>query len=43
MILPIIIHVQFHEIMDKRPFVKTICLIRNHVSLSETIFEMIEI
>lgn len=43
MILPIIIHVQFHEIMDKRPFVKTIRLIRNRVPLPQTIFETIEI
>lgn len=31
MILPIIIHVQFHEIMDNHPFVKIICLIPNHI------------
>lgn len=31
MILPIIIHVQFHEIMDNHPFVKTICLIPNRI------------
>lgn len=31
MILPIIIHVQFHEIMDNRPFVKIICLIPNRI------------
>lgn len=44
MILPIIIHVQFHEIMDKPPFVKTICFIRNRIPLPQTIFvqDMIE-
>lgn len=31
MILPIIIYVQFHEIMDNRPFVKIICLIPNRI------------
>lgn len=39
MILPIIIHVQFHEIMDKRPSVKIPSVLFEIVSLlPQTIF-----